>query len=75
MKKLFLAELHQYRVNNAELNFLKQIALWYKMKYKEDVNDWWWWANHYIWANFPPIYWGYADLLSKAEIKYTPQYY
>lgn len=75
MKNLFLAELHQYRVNNAELNFLKQIALWYKMKYKKDVNDWWWWANHYIWANFPPIYWGYADLLSKAEIKYIPQYY
>ena len=75
MKSLFLAELHQYRCNNAELNFLKQIALWYKMKYKKDVNDWWWWANHYIWANFPPIYWGYADLLSKAEIKYIPQYY
>ena len=72
MKDLFLAELHQYRCNNAELNFLKQIALWYKQNNFGDVNDWWWWANHYIWANFPPIYWSYADLLSKAEIKYIP---
>lgn len=75
MKKLFLAELHQYRCNKAEAEFLKQIALWYKLKYGKDVNDWWWWANHYIWINFPPIYWGYADLLSKAQIKYIPQYY
>jgi len=29
-----------------------------------DVDDWWWYANNYIWANFPPLYWGYADLLN-----------
>ena len=29
-----------------------------------DVDDWWWYASNYIWANFPPLYWGYADLLN-----------
>jgi hypothetical protein len=37
-----------------------------------DVDDWWWYANDYIWNNFPPLYWGYADLLNHAQIKYVP---
>jgi hypothetical protein len=30
------------------------------------IDDWWWFANSYIWANFPPVYWAYADLLNSA---------
>lgn len=75
--KLFPTELLQYRRNKIELQFLKDIAEWWRTNNPNgnDIDDWWWWANHYIWANFPPIYWGYADLLNKAEIKYIPQYY
>jgi hypothetical protein len=40
-----------------------------------DLDDWWWYANNYLWANFPPLYWGYADLLNKIEIDYTPLFY
>lgn len=72
---LFPAELLQYRRNRAELGFLKQLEEWFRLRGYGTINDWWWWANHYIWANFPPIYWSYVDLLNKAEIKYIPQYY
>ena len=74
---LFPIELLQYRRNKIELQFLKDIAEWWRFNKPDgnDIDDWWWWANHYIWNNFPPIYWGYADLLNKAEIKYIPQYY
>ena len=40
-----------------------------------DISDWWWYACNYIWANFPPLYWGCADMLNKIQIKYTPLYY
>jgi hypothetical protein len=39
------------------------------------VHDWWWYANSYNWANFPPVYWAFADLLNEAEIKYIPLFY
>lgn len=40
-----------------------------------DIDDWWWYANSYIWEHFPPLYWGYADILKEAQIKYTPLFY
>lgn len=40
-----------------------------------DINEWWWYACNYIWENFPPLYWGFADILNKAKIDYTPLFY
>ena len=69
------------RADWAEINFLKLLAnYWHVNKIQNkkpvgDVNDWWWYANNYIWGNFPPLYWGYADLLNHAQIKYVPLFY
>ena len=81
--KSFGYELMQFRTETAEIGFLRTLANYWrangtkggKTSNKADVDDWWWYANDYIWANFPPLYWGYADLLNKAEIKYIPQFY
>lgn len=81
--KTFGYELMQFRTETAEIGFLKLLANYWRANSnkdnktwnKQDVDDWWWYANDYIWANFPPLYWGYADLLNKAEIKYIPQFY
>lgn len=65
----------------AELGFLNLLAVYWRVnricngKPIGDINDWWWYANNYIWGNFPPIYWGYADLLNHAQIKYVPLFY
>lgn len=40
-----------------------------------DISDWWWYACNYLWANFPPLYWGVADMLNDIQIKYTPLFY
>ena len=69
------------RAENAEIGFLKLLANYWRVnkiwegKAIGDVNDWWYYANNYIWENFPPLYWGYADLLNQAQIKYTPLFY
>lgn len=42
---------------------------------KGTIDEWWWYACNYIWGNFPPLYWGYADILNNANIKYTPLFY
>lgn len=81
-------EINHFKTENAEYGFLKLLAdYWRVNKYKinsendeiswnnADVDDWWWYACHYIWANLPPLYWGFADLLNHAQIKYIPQYY
>lgn len=81
-------EINHYKTEKAEYGFLKLLADYWRMnKYKEnsqsgniswnnaDVDDWWWFACHYLWANLPPLYWGFADLLNHAQIKYIPQYY
>ena len=39
------------------------------------IDDWWWNSNNYLWVNYPPLYWGFIDLLNKASIEYIPQYY
>lgn len=79
-------EIMQYRKENAEIGFLKMLADYWRVNQGReefeskswagsDVDDWWWYANNYIWNNFPPLYWGYADLLNHLQIKYIPQYY
>lgn len=79
------AEVNKSRAERAEIGFLKLLANYWRVnrictregdpKIIGDVNDWWWYANNYIWENFPPLYWGYADLLNHAKIDYTPLYY
>lgn len=60
----------------AEYKFLKLLAGYWKLiSPTANIEEWWWEANNYIWANFPPLYWGYADLLSKAQIDYIPLFY
>lgn len=39
------------------------------------ISDWWYYACNYMWANFPPLYWGLADLLNGLQIKYVPLFY
>lgn len=69
------------KAERAELGFLKLLANYWRInlvcnnKPSGSVDDWWWYANNYIWENFPPLYWGYADLLNKAEIKYIPLFF
>lgn len=40
-----------------------------------NIGEWWWYACNYIWANFPPLYWGLADILNDAKIEYIPLFY
>lgn len=65
-----------------EYGFLKTLADYWRVYHSDnngqiasDVNAWWWEANNYIWDNYPPLYWGYADLFNEATIEYVPQYY
>lgn len=53
----------------------KGIKLSEEVTIKGTIEEWWWYACNYIWAHFPPLYWGYADILNDAEIKYTPLFY
>ena len=68
-------EVYQYRKEKAEIGFLKTLADYWRVNYGGDIDDWWWDSNNYIWANYPPLYWGYADLLNRASIEYIPQFY
>lgn len=73
---------------NAEYGFLKVLHDYWRLqkgliiKQKEEsytikgeIKEWWWYACNYCWANFPPLYWGFADILNNAQIKYTPLFY
>ena len=40
-----------------------------------EIDEWWWYACNYIWENFPPLRGGFADILNKAKIEYTPLFY
>ena len=81
----FSKEYYLNKQINAEYGFLKMLHLYWqqqKGKILEDgteikgtIDEWWWYACNYIWANFPPLYWGYADILNNIEIKYTPLFY
>lgn len=68
-------EIFQFRKELYEIKFLKLLDLYWRLNTGGDLDDWWWYANDYTWANFPPLYWGYADLLNRAEIEYIPQFY
>lgn len=75
-------ELQIRKTELAEYGFLKTLAeFWHAHRVNVncscvgDLDEWWWYANDYIFDNFPPLYWGYADLLNKAEIEYVPLYY
>lgn len=79
----FAYELYKTQIEWAEYGFLKTLCDFWRAyhkdtitgEYDKDVDSFWWLANHYSWVNFPPLYWGYADLLNKLQIKYVPQYY
>lgn len=75
-------EIWRKKVESAEYGFLKTLADYWRANRVDDncncvgdIDEWWWYACNYIWANFPPLYWGYADLLNKAQIKYVPLFY
>lgn len=84
-KDNFSKEYYLNKQINVEYGFLKMLhSYWQQQKGKilEDgteikgtIDEWWWYACNYIWANFPPLYWGYADILNNIEIKYTPLFY
>lgn len=68
----FLKLLHQYwRINKGTV--IKTTNSEYICQ--GDINEWWWYACNYIWENFPPLYWGFADILNKAKIEYIPLFY
>lgn len=84
-KDNFALELYKTREQNLEYGLLKNInafwraaanvPTWNKMGCHGEIEEWWWYACNYLWEHFPPLYWGYADLLNKARIKYTPLFY
>ena len=84
-KDNFSKEYYLNKQINVEYGFLKMLhSYWQQQEGKilEDgteikgtIDEWWWYACNYIWANFPPLYWGYADILNNIEIKYTPLFY
>jgi len=83
----FAYEFYRTKEIQNEYKFLKTIhEIWRLQKGNHTINgisveikgtieEWWWYACNYIWANFPPLYWGYADILNNAQIKYTPLFY
>lgn len=81
----FTKEFYLNEQVQAEYGFLKLLhTYWIQQKGKilsdntiieGTIDEWWWYACNYLWANFPPLYWGYADILKKVEIKYTPLFY
>ena len=67
---------------DAEYGFLKLLSSYWNVlhmnqegKITRSLDEWWWKASNYMWANFPPLYWGYMDLLNSMTIKYVPLFY
>lgn len=65
-----------------EIDFFKLLNNYWRLAHlnekgysTKDAEDWWWYADNYIWSNFPPAYWGYVDILNEAKIEYIPEYY
>lgn len=65
-----------------EIDFIKLLNNYWRLAHLNergyspvDAEDWWWYADNYIWGNFPPVYWGYVDILNEARIEYVPEYY
>lgn len=66
----FLKLLHQYwRINKGITDTKGQVIC------TGSIHEWWWYACNYIWENFPPLYWGFADILNDAKIEYIPLFY
>lgn len=87
-KNVFAYEYYKTLELNAEYGFLKLLHEYWRLQkglitnwdnkiytIKGYIEEWWWYACNYIWANFPPLYWGYADILNNARIKYIPLFY
>lgn len=80
-KGSFLYEYYKTKENRNEYKLLKLIHSYWKaakdigLNINGSIEEWWWYACNYIWRNFPPLYWGYADILNDAKIKYTPLFY
>ena len=67
---------------DAEYGFLKLLGAYWNVfhtnndgRITNSIEDWWWEASNYMWANFPPLYWGYMDLVNSLNIKYVPLFY
>lgn len=76
-------DIYKKRTEVTEVKFLRTLDEYWRNNFGVNPNEyfhgelseWWWYANNYIWANFPPIYWGYIDLLNDIQIKYVPLFY
>jgi hypothetical protein len=75
----FEAETFISKWQRDEYGFLKILADYWRIynstedgQIDSDIDSWWWNANNYIWDNYPPLYWGYADLFNEATIEYIP---
>lgn len=80
-ENLYYSLVHK-RNEDAEYGFLRMLSSYWNLantdeqgRITSEIKDWWWKASSYIWENFPPLYWGYADLLNSIQIKYTPLFY
>lgn len=87
-KDTFAYEYYRTLELNAEYGFLKLLHEYWRLQKglktnlegkeyitKGYIEEWWWYACNYIWANFPPLYWSFADILNNAKIKYVPLFY
>jgi hypothetical protein len=71
IKDYICYSIKKFRIEKAELQFLKMLNDQFQARGK-DISTWWWDANNYMWANFPPIYWSYVDLINRGHIDYIP---
>jgi len=58
----------------AEYRFLKLLCTYWNTMHLDNngripdnasIDSWWWEASNYMYANFPPLYWGYMDLCNR----------
>lgn len=84
----FAYEYYRILELNAEYGFLKKLHSYWRLQkglvtdkdgkeyvIKGRIEEWWWYACNYMWIHFPPLYFGYADILNDAQIKYIPLFY
>ena len=80
-KDTFCYEYYRNKEVQLEYGFLRLLQDYWSIQeglandIKGDINEWWWYACNYIWANFPPLYWGLADILTDAKADYIPLFY
>ena len=77
----FAVEYFKNKEVQLEYGFLRLIQdFWSDLNYPNYgitgyIGEWWWYACNYTWSSFPPLYWGLADILTRAKIEYTPLFY